>query len=178
MRFDESKTVRELIEFAFDEFGYYEPAGMNLVTVFQAHHSQSDYGWFTRDTNRICVEEIENTRELCFAYYLPGVFYYAEGGWCKYIPILGNHPEIPDSVPIELTFEDFWNTIVINGNYRFCDVLNFLKQVQYLPAGCDRMGVIVSASRDTCYRPSSDRIAQTRLIDLKKWSRNTLMSFI
>ena len=58
--FDDTKTVRELIDCAFEQFDYYEPAGMDLVTIFQCHHSKSNNGWFTRDTSRICAEEIEN----------------------------------------------------------------------------------------------------------------------
>ena len=79
--FDDSKTVREMIQFAFDQLDYYEPAGMEIVTVFQCHHPKTSTGWFTRDTGRICAEEIINTDELCFAYQIPDVFYFAEGGW-------------------------------------------------------------------------------------------------
>ena len=49
-------------------FDYYEPAGMELVTIFQSHNSKTNVGWFTTDTSRSCEEEIEDTDWLCFAY--------------------------------------------------------------------------------------------------------------
>ena len=33
--FDDEKTVKELLCYAFDSFGYYEPFGMEIVTLFQ-----------------------------------------------------------------------------------------------------------------------------------------------
>ena len=132
LAFDDSKTIRELIEYAFDEFEYYEPAGMELVTLFQCHHSQSDTGWFTTDTTRICSEEIENRDELCFAYQMPGVFYFAEGGWGHHMTGLGNHPLIPDPVALKIRFEDFDNTVVINGKYSFSDIIRYLEKTDYI----------------------------------------------
>ena len=65
--FDEEKTVAELIAYAFDEFGYYEPIGIDRVTVFQCRYPESSEGWFTTDTTRTCKEEIKNADGLCFA---------------------------------------------------------------------------------------------------------------
>lgn len=133
--FDDSKTVRELIEYAFDRFDYYEPAGMEIVTVFQYYHSGSYNGWFTRDPGRTCAQEIENPDALCFAYQMPDVFFFAEGGRGHHMSELGNHPVINDPVQIKLRFEDFENTIVINGKYTFRDILKYLKKTGYIPDG-------------------------------------------
>lgn len=133
IQFDDSKTVRELILCAFEQYGYDEPAGMDIVTLFQSHHSDSYNGWFTRDTSRICAEEIENPDGLCFAYQMPGVFYFAEGGWGHHMEELGNHPLIPDPVSIRLRFDDFDNTVVINGKYTFGDIAGYLKKTRYIP---------------------------------------------
>ena len=102
--FDDEKKVKELIRYAFDEFDYYEPIGIEYVTIFQCHHSKTNTGWFTKDTNNSCCDEIENPDELCFAYYVPEVFYFAEGGWGHHMRELGNHPEIPNPVDIKLRF--------------------------------------------------------------------------
>ena len=92
LEFEDSKTVKELIEYAFEKFDYYEPFGMDSVTVFQCHHPDSNYGWFTTNTKRRCVDEIVNRNELCFGYTIPGILYYAEGGWGHHMEQLGNHP--------------------------------------------------------------------------------------
>ena len=153
--FDDEKSVRELVQCAFDRFDYYEPAGMELVTVFQYHHPATNTGWFTTDTARACKDEIVNPNELCFAYSLPGVFYFAEGGWGHHMPELGNHPEIPDPVAISLRFEDFDNTVVINGNYCFHDVLDYLKRTDYIDADCDRI-TVSPAGTSMCFRLSAE----------------------
>lgn len=38
IEFDDSKSVKELINYAFDKFDYFEPAGIEIVTLFQCHH--------------------------------------------------------------------------------------------------------------------------------------------
>ena len=40
LEFEDSKTVKELIEYAFEKFDYYEPFGMDSVTVFQMSSSR------------------------------------------------------------------------------------------------------------------------------------------
>ena len=52
LEFEDSKTVKELVEYAFDKFNYYEPFGMDTVTIFQCHHPKSNKGWFTTDTKK------------------------------------------------------------------------------------------------------------------------------
>lgn len=42
VEFDDNKSVRELIRYAFDKFDYYEPLGMDIVTVFQSHNSKTN----------------------------------------------------------------------------------------------------------------------------------------
>ena len=37
IEFDDRRSVKELIEYAFESFGYYEPMGMEIVTLFQAN---------------------------------------------------------------------------------------------------------------------------------------------
>lgn len=141
IEFDDSKTVRELIAYAFEELDYYEPLGMDIVTVFQAHHSKTNTGWFTTNVELSCAEEIENREELFFAYYLPGVFYFAEGGWGHHMCELGNHPEIPEAVSVRIRCEYFDNTIVINGRYCFNDIVKTLKKSDYIYPETDSMMV-------------------------------------
>ena len=107
--FDDTKSVKELIQYAFNEFDYYEPAGTEIVTLFQPQ-SRTSTGWFTTDTSRLCVDEIEDAEILCFAYHMPNVFYFAEGGWEHHMLHLGNHPQIDNPVFLHLRFDDFDNS--------------------------------------------------------------------
>ena len=136
VEFDDTRSVGELIAHAFDVFGYHEPLGMEIVTVFQAHSTRTNTGWFTTDTRRSCAQEIENPDCLHFAYHMPGVFYVAEGGWGHHMKDLGNHPQIPDCVSLKLRFDEFEETVVINGNYRFRDIIETLKQAGYIDSHC------------------------------------------
>ncbi len=129
--FDDAKSVKELIRYAFNEFDYYEPAGMEVVTIFQPQ-SRTYTGWFTTDTSRLCVDEIEDAENLCFAYHMPNVFYFAEGGWGHHMLDLGNHPQIDNPVVLHLRFDDFNHSVVINGKYTFETIISFLKQMNYL----------------------------------------------
>ena len=145
LEFEDSKTVKELIEYAFDKFDYYEPFGMDTVTVFQCHHPKSNKGWFTTDTKKKCTAEICNNDELCFAYYLPGFFYYAEGGWGHHMETLGNHPVFANPVSLNLRFEDFDHTVVFEGTHTFREVLDLLKEVGYIDASISKIRVNVLA---------------------------------
>lgn len=129
--FDDAKSVKELIRYAFNEFDYYEPAGMEVVTIFQPQ-SRTYTGWFTTDTSRLCVDEIEDAENLRFAYHMPNVFYFAEGGWGHHMPDLENHPQIDNPVVLHLRFDDFNHSVVINGKYTFETIISFLKQMNYL----------------------------------------------
>lgn len=105
---------------------------MDVVTLFQAHSSKSTEGWFTTDVNKTCAEEIEDPEWLGFAYHLPGVFYYAEGGWGHHMVTLGNHPVINNPVSLHLRFDEFDNTVVIAGKYSFKDIIAKLIDVGYI----------------------------------------------
>lgn len=105
---------------------------MNIVTLFQPHHSQSTAGLFTKDTTKKCADEIENKNDLCFAYYKPNAFYFAEGGWGDHMPGLGNHPDLDQPVLLCLKFDEFENSVVVNGNYCFRDVVRYLKTTGYI----------------------------------------------
>lgn len=163
--FDDSGSVRELVEYAFEVYDYYEPLGMDVVTVFQPHHSGSSEGWITTDTSRSCAEEIENPRRLCFAYHMPGVFYFAEGGWGHHMPTLGNHPDIPDAVSLNIRFDDFKNTVVINGRYCFEDIIDTLKRTGYIDHDRDYLTVLAMGSGEAYNIPFSDPLMKVPLTD-------------
>lgn len=168
--FDDSRTVKELIEYAAEKYDYYIPPGIEIATLFQAgHHSASDNGWFTQDVYRKCCDEIENCDNLCFAYYLPGVFYYAEGGWGHHMKELGNHPNIPDPVDLNLRFGDFNNTVVINGNYRMTDIVRFIQMTGYQPQVGTRLRVHpVGISEGPYVIPFSDQIMRVKLLGFNR----------
>ena len=163
IEFDDTKSIKELISYAFAKFGYYEPMGMEVVTIFQAHHPDTNTGWFTTNISLTCAEEIKKPNELCFAYYLPKVFYFAEGGWGHHMSSLGNHPKIPKAVSLHIRFDDFKNTVVINGRYSFNDIISTLKRTGYIdnscnsieviPVGCESMSYSISFSDSIMSKP-------------------------
>ena len=134
VEFEDSRTVRELLAHAFDTFDYYEPLGMEYVTLFQSPHSAGHTGWFTRDPDRTCGQEIENREGLYFACHIPGVLYYAEGGWGHHMLALGNHPELENPVTLHFRQEDFDHTLVLNGRLPLRQILELLQRADYLPA--------------------------------------------
>jgi len=169
IEFDDTKSVKELIEYAFDEFGYYEPMGMEVVTIYQAHHPDTIEGWFTTDVSLTCAEEIKRPDMLCFAYYLPKKFYFAEGGWGHHMPSLGNHPKIPKAVSLHIRFDDFDNTVVINGRYSFKDIINKLIETGYLDDSCKAIEVIpVGCPLKSYSIPFSDPIIRKPLTDFER----------
>ena len=168
IEFDDSKSVKELINYAFDKFDYFEPAGIEIVTLFQCHHPNSSTGWFTTDTSKKCSEEIINREGLCFAYYMPNVFYFAEGGWGHHMNGLGNHPDIPNAVKLIIRFDDFRNTIVINGAYSFNDIINYLKKTQYIEETCNILKVYLVGIRSFYEIGFSDPIMNMNLTEFEK----------
>lgn len=130
--FDDRKSVRELISYVFDQFDYYEPFGMDIVTVFQCHHPATSTGWFTTDVERSCAEEILTRDWLCFAYNMPGVFYFADGGWGHHMTGLGNHPHLDNPVSIKLQIESSQNTVVFAGDISFRQIITALKRTEYI----------------------------------------------
>ena len=166
VEFDDSRSVRELLAYAFEKFDYYEPFGMAAVTVFQAHHPDTNTGWFTTDTEACCADEIKNPAELCFAYHMPGVFYYAEGGWGHHMPHLGNHPEIPAAVSLHLRFEDFDHTVVLNGNYSFRRFLTMLQRIGYVPDEVSRILVqLIGCPKGNYFIPADDPLLDVSLTE-------------
>lgn len=145
LEFDDSKTVKELLQYAFEQFDYYEPFGIDSVTVFQCHHPKSNNGWFTIDTKRRCVDEIVNRDELCFGYHIPGILYYAEGGWGHHMEKLGNHPVFENPVSLKLKFEDFNHTVVFEGTHSFREILNLLKSTGYIEENISQIKVQILA---------------------------------
>ena len=145
LEFDDSKTVKELLQYAFEQFDYYEPFGIDSVTVFQCHHPKSNNGWFTIDTKRRCVDEIVNRDELCFGCHIPGILYYAEGGWGHHMEKLGNHPVFENPVSLKLKFEDFNHTVVFEGTHSFREILNLLKSTGYIEENISQIKVQILA---------------------------------
>lgn len=140
LEFDDSKTVRELIQYAFEQFDYYEPFGIHAVTIYQ-----TGYAHFTLDTSRRCFEEIKEPNGLCFAYHIPGFLYYAEGGWEHHMSELPNHPVFNSPVSLKIKFEDFDHTVVFEGTHSFREVLNLLKRVGYINESIEQIIIQVLA---------------------------------
>lgn len=140
LEFDDSKTVKELLQYAFEQFDYYEPFGMDAVTIYQ-----TGFAHFTLDTSRKCCEEIKDPNGLCFAYHIPGFLYYAEGGWGHHMSELSNHPVFCHPVSLKLKFEDFDHTVVFEGTHSFREVLDLLKQVGYVNDSISQITIQVLA---------------------------------
>lgn len=166
LEFDDSKTVKELIQYAFEQFDYYEPFGMDTVTIYQSGHAH-----FTLDTSRKSYEEIKDPKGLCFAYYIPGFLYYAEGGWGHHMPELSNHPVFNNPVALKIRFEDFNHTVVFEGSHSFREVLKLLKQVGYIDESIERIKIQVLAYPNpnyTKYLNCHDSILDAPMIEFQK----------
>lgn len=151
IEFDDTRSVRELINYAFSKYDYYEPLGMDIVTIFQAHHPDSNTGWFTIDVDKCCANEIINRNELCFAYYMPNVFYFAEGGWGHHMLELGNHPTIPNQIALQIELNGERNTIVINGNITCRSIIKKLIDVGYIENSITKINIL-----EIAYPPKSN----------------------
>ncbi len=168
IEFDDKRSVKELIAYAFETFEYYEPMGMDIVTLFQGHHPDTNTGWFTTDVSLSCAEEIKNPEELFFAYHLENTFYFAEGGWGHHMSELGNHPAIDNAVSLTLRFDDFRNTVIINGAYTFDDILNLLRRTEYIDGDCNFVEVMpIGCAMKSYLIPFSDPIMTAKLMDFK-----------
>ncbi len=169
IEFDDQKSVKDLISYAFEKFDYYEPMGMDIVTLFQAYHPDTTTGWFTTNTLAKCADEIKDCNALYFAYHLPNVFYFAEGGWGHHMMHLGNHPDIPHAVSFHIRFDDFDNTIVMNGKYTFNDVLRVLKNSGYIEESCNHVEVIpVGCAGKSFIISSSDPSMNNTLVEFSE----------
>lgn len=166
LEFDDAKTVQELIQYAFEQFGYYEPFGMDAVTIYQTHHAH-----FTLDTSRKCSDEIKDSSEIYFAFHIPGFLYYAEGGWGHHMQELANHPIFRNPVSLKIKFEDFDHTVVFEGTHTFRDVLNLLKRVGYIETSISQIKIHVLAYPKSNYSYSldcSNPILDDSLIEFQK----------
>lgn len=174
--FDDSKSVKELIQYAFEKYGYYEPLGMDIVTIFQGHHPAGNYGWFTTDTSLSCAEEIKSPTDLFFAYHMPDVFFFSEGGWGHHMSNLGNHPSLEDPVSLKIRFDDFCNTVVICGKYSFQDIINTLKSAEYIPNTANHLIIRAINPYHEPYRISfDDPIMTTDLVTFAKSLPNSVV---
>lgn len=81
------------------------------------------------------------------------------------MPELGNRPRIPNEVSLKLRFEDFDNTIVINGNYTFMDIVHVLRQREYIKADCDAVKVLPVGIAQSYSIPFSDSIMKMCLTE-------------
>ena len=166
LEFDDSKTVKELIQYAFEQFDYYEPFGMDTVTIYQSGHAH-----FTLDTSRKCSEEIKNLDGICFAYHIPNFLYYAEGGWGHHMPELSNHPVFNNPVSLKIKFEDFNHTVIFEGTHSFREVLKLLKRVGYIDESIERIKIQVLAYPNPNYTEYIDchnPILDTPMIEFYK----------
>lgn len=166
IKFEDSKTVKELLEYAFEQYDYYEPFGMDTVTIYQANIPH-----LTLDTSRKCYEEIKDPDNLYFAYYIPGFLYYAEGGWGHHMAELSNHPVFNHPISLKLKFKDFDNTVVFEGSHSFREVLNLLTKVGYISDSIPQIKTQVLAypkSNYTKHIDCSDAILDAPMTEFDK----------
>ena len=178
IQFDDERTVGELIQYAFDEFDYYEPFGMDIVTVFQSYHPDTSTGWFTTDKNKKLKDEIVTRDVLCFAYYIPGVFYFAEGGWGHHMRGLGNHPRLENPVALKLRLDDSSNdnTIVFAGNLTMNKIIDAFKRTEYIDKNLTEIKIYIFCRMYAYERiySLSDSIMDLPLTEFEKLLPNEL----
>lgn len=128
--FDDEQTVKELVCHALAEYDYYEPLGESVLTVYDS----SKYHFVTNPSNK-CKDEISFDQignVLCIGYFLDNAFYFAEGGWGHHMIGMDAKKRIKDPIAIEIRFEDFKNTVVINGNISLGSIFDYLLKGTYI----------------------------------------------
>lgn len=126
VEFDSTKTVKELVDYVYMHNSEKRIFPMDSVTVFQMRSPKSPYGWLTTDLSRTCRKEIQNPHWLCFAYYVPQLFYFVEGGCGHYTKRLGNHPVFAHPVDVHVHLDDeklSTDEIIVNGQENIKKVL-------------------------------------------------------
>lgn len=167
IEFNDLNTVKELVEYAFERFDYYEPFGMDAVTIYEASYP----GHFVLNTSQKCASEIKDPNELCFAYYIPGVLYYAEGGWGHHMRELTNHPKFSHPVDLELKFDDFKHTVVFEGSRTFREILELFQRVGYIEKDSPRITMRVLAYPRPNYSKELDYSDNTLDLPLKEFEK-------
>ena len=127
---DEDKTIAELVETAFVLYDYWEPAGLELVTIYDAENFN-----IVLDRNMTC-KEAGLGKLLCIAYFKPNVFFYVEGGWGHHMIQMNAAKYIEDPVSFKLIFDDFNGSPVINGNITLRQIFAFLADAGYIDENC------------------------------------------
>ena len=79
----------------------------------------------------------------------------------------GNHPNIPEPVALTIRFEDFNNTVIINGKYCFSDIIRFLKRTQYVPGECNKVIVHMIGTRYSYELSFEDKIMDLKLTEFE-----------
>lgn len=127
--FDDQKSVKELMEYVFEQSDYYEPAGMDIVTVYDA----SKY-YVVTDTSQKCADELNpsGNNGFCVAYLKQGKFFFAEGGWGHHMIEMNAVKLIDNPVDVKVVFDDFRNTVVINGALTLGEIFSFLCMTTYI----------------------------------------------
>lgn len=143
LEFDDSRSVKDLVEYAFDTFGYYEPFGMDAVTVYQYDPSHR----FVIDSSLKCRDVLNDGNRLCFAYFVPETLYYVEGGWGHHMHELVGHPDFKNPVSLKLKFDEFDHTVVFEGTQSFRKILNLLYRVGYIES--ERPITTIQVMRDS-----------------------------
>lgn len=118
------------METAFILYDYWEPAGLELVTIYDAENFN-----IVLDRNMTCKEACLGNL-LCIAYFKPNVFFYVEGGWGHQMIQMNAAKHIEDPVSFKLIFEDFNGSPVINGNITLRQLFAFLTDAGYIDEDC------------------------------------------
>lgn len=141
METDDSISVKELIEILMDRIDCYEPLGIDRVRIFEGYSEKSLSGWYIDNILQTCDKAIDNPNDLYLAYHMPDMFFYAEGGWGHHMVNLGNSPVIPNAVSLHIRFEEFDNTVVVNGAYTLREMILFIEKSGYLDSRIE--GIII-----------------------------------
>ena len=77
-------------------------------------------------------------------------------------------PKQSNAVKLIIRFDDFRNTIVINGAYSFNDIINYLKKTQYIEETCNILKVYLVGIRSFYEIGFSDPIMNMNLTEFEK----------
>lgn len=89
---------------------------------------------------------------------------------------LGNHPQIDNPVLLHLRFEDFDNSVVINGNYTFENIISFLKGTNYLPReACSLLIRAINPYQDPFLISFDSELMRVQLTEFEKKLPNSVV---
>ena len=124
--FDDELTIEELISFAYKKVHCYEPAGLDIVTLFDIVDKR------VLDKKKKCKDEINKNSKLYLTYIMKDKFFFIEGGWGQALMEEIGYYYIEEVTSIRFHLEDLEGVVALNYNLPLEDIYNYLLKLTYI----------------------------------------------